>query len=289
MEREMRELKKKAWPTLVGGALGAAWLVALGCGIFEPVIQPTTQCAGYAEFGYWYKNEPNQFSLCVDGSVPVTVEFKGADGQPVPGGGGIDAPGWATYPWPADAVSADWYRPEDEDRGGEELLTVLPFAGSMGAAVPAGWLPAGAKEYVFGCSTLKVKPTDVARSYEYGVLASSLAQAQALVSPLIYHGVGGNLPPGVTVHYDIEAELVGLALEIRSSLHGRFDHFHVDINGQPVADLGTGLNVQVTHPGSRWMTVTATIPLSQLSEQMDLTLVQQAEGDPSEFQLTTAF
>jgi len=266
---------------MVGAALiGATWLAALGCSVFEPVLQPETDCIAYDVTGYWSKTEPNQFTFCSDGSVPVTIQFKDAEGQPMGGGGTGDAPGCATYPVPPGATYTDWFEaPRDE--GGGELLVVAPPPGSPGAAVVTGALPAGAQEYVFGCTTLKAAATDVARSYEVAAMATSLAEAQALVSPLIYHGAGGSVPLGVAVHYDIEAELVGLAVEIRSSLHGDFDHFKVDVDGQTVANLGSGLNVQVSHPGARWTTIVATIPLSQFSDDSDVTLVQQADGDPN--------
>lgn len=282
-------MRKARRGVTVGAAVaGAAWLVASGCALFEPTIEPHSDCYGYGDAGYWYKTEPNQFTLCTDGSVPVKIEFKDENGELVDGGGTGDAPGCATYAVPPTATNVDWFKvPRDE--GGEELLVVLPMAGSAGSAVAAGMLPAGAQEYVFGCAALKAAAIDVARTYEVAVMATSLAEAQALVSPLIYHGAGGNVPLGVSVHYDIEAELVGLAVEIRSSLHGRFDEFRVDVEGQTVADLGSGLNVQVSHPGSRWTTVVATIPLSQLSNDTSLTLVQQADGDPEPLVISLGF
>jgi hypothetical protein len=275
--------------TVGAAVIGAAWLAALGCALIEPVpIEPRSECYAYGGAGYWYESEPNTFTLCTDGSVPVTIQFKDEAGQPVDGGGTGDAPGCATYVVPPDAKYTDWVQAPRDD-GGEELLVVLPMPGSAGTAVAAGALPAGAQEYVFGCAALKAKATDVARTYEVAAMATSLAEAQALVSPLIYHGVGGNVPFDVSVHFDIEVELVGLAVEIRSSLHGHFDDFRVDVEGQTVADLGSGLNVQVSHPGSRWTTVVATIPLTQLSDDTDLTLVQQAHGDPDPLVLSLDF
>ena len=273
----------------VGAAvIGATWFAALGCSVIKPTVQPMTECVAWQGSGYWYKTEPNQFTLCTDGTVPVTIQFKGPDGEPVDGGGTGDAPGCATYPWPPGAATADWIKVPRDEGGGEELL-VAPMPGSPGAAVLAGALPSGAQEYVFGCTTVKAAATDVARTYEVAAMATSLAEAQALVSPLIYHGAGGNLPLGVEVHYDIEAELVGLAVEIRSSLHGGFDEFRVDVEGQTVANLTSGLNVQVSHPGARWTTIVATIPLSQFSDDTDVTLVQQADGETDPLVLSLDF
>ena len=289
MEREEKRLSARRGLTVAAAVIGVIGLAALGCSTFEPVLYPQSHCAGYGGFGYWFEAEPNHFTLCTDGSVPVTIQFKDAEGHPVDGGGTGSAPGCATYWWPPNAAFADWFEMPRDGDGGEELLVMAPPPGSPGAAVVTGFLPAGAQEYVFGCTTLKAAATDVARTYEVAAMATSLAEAQALVNPLIYHGAGGNVPEGVEVHFDIEAELVGLAVEIRSSLHGRFDDFRVDVEGQTVADLGSGLNVQVTHPGGRWTTVVATIPLSQLSNDTDVTVSQQANGDPSPLVLSVDF
>lgn len=285
----MEMMSARRGVTVGAAVIGATWLAALGCSMVWPEVkQPTTECVTYAGAGYWYKAEPSQFTYCSDGSVAVTIQFKGEDGDPLGGGGTADAPGCATYSVPPDAKYVDYFRAPRDEGGSEELL-VAPMPGSPGAAVLAGALPSGAQEYVFGCTTVKAAATDVARTYEVAALAASLAEAQALVSPLIYHGAGGNLPLGVEVHYDIVAELVGLAVEIRSSLHGGFDEFRIDVEGQTVANLASGLNVQVSHPGARWTTIVATIPLSQFSDDTDVTLVQQADGETDPLVLSLDF
>jgi len=277
----------------MGMVLGLAALGAVGtsCHFAEPVIQPIAQCVGYMEFNYWYEVSPPTLTVCTSGEVPGVLQFKGPDGTPVPGGGQIEAPGCLTLPIPPSAATVDWVQaPRDGgDEGGTNLVAPPQLPGSVAAGVLHGFVEHGAGEYVFGCAPLKGLAAGISRMYEVAAMATSLAEAQSLVSPAIYHGAGSALPPGVTVHYTIEAEQEGQALVIRSSLVDGFDRFEVAIDGQTVADSSTGLNVEVTHPGARWTTVVATLPLSLLSETMDLTLRQQGEHDPSELQMSIDF
>jgi len=266
-------------------AMGACWAAAPGCASGQKVIQPIMHCLGYAGWGYWQKEDPPEVTVCSDGSAEVTLQFKGQDGQPIPGGGTLNAPGCVTLPIPPAAGSFDWVRKPQVEPAEMRLLApiVLPVMG------PGGAQHKGGPEYVFGCSPLKSWSTQTARGYELGVQASSLAEAQSLAAPFLYHGAGAILPPEVGVHFDVEADMAGSDLVIRSSLRDEFDHFRIDVDGQPVADLGAGLNVRLVKPGARWVTVVATIPLSLLSDTMDMTLVQRGETDPDELQLMLVF
>jgi len=271
--------------------LAAIAATAWSCQSTKPVIQPIQNCFGYDDWGYWIKEEPPSVHVCTDGEKPRILQFKGTDGMPVPGGGMIDAPGCLTVPFPPGGVSVDWLEaPRDGgDGGGGKSLVVPPhLPGSFTAAVQ-DFVPDDTQEYVFGCATLKGSLEEVARTYEIAVMATSLAEAQSIVVPIAYYPTGSPLPPGVSVHYHIEAQLQDGALVIRSSLWDKFDEFRVDINGQPVADVGTGQNVEVTHPGSRWTTIVATLPLSLLSESMLVELHQQGHTDPNELWRVLSF
>ena len=262
--------------------LAATGALAWSCQSTHPVIEPIQHCFGYEHWGYWIKKEPPSVHVCTDGNQPRIVQFKGADGAPVPGGGVLDAPGCLNLPFPPGGVSIDWLEiPRDENEGevGEKLLV----------AASHGDVQFGAQEYVFGCAPLKVALNDMGRTYEISALATSLAEAEALVMPVAYFPTGSSLPPNVTVHYHIETQLEDGALVIRSSLADKFDEFKVDVNGQRVADIASGLNVEVTHPGNRWTTIVATLPLDMLSDEMMVELDQQGTSDPNPYWLVLTF
>jgi hypothetical protein len=270
---------------LCGLAAAVATVIgAMGCSsTSEPPPQPETHCYGYKDFGYWHKEEPNQVTVCTDGTKTGKLEFKDANGQPLPGGGLFSGPGCVTIPVPPAQSSIDWTA---VGREGEPLPEQLIASPLTPFAVPVGLLPKQGTEYVFGCSTIVAPIDSIGRWYWFEAVATSLSEAQGLVDPLLYHGVGNPLPSQVRVGYLIEAELVGFDLVIRSSLHDRFGHFRVDVEGNPVADLATGLNVQSVAAGSRWTTVTATIPISMLSETMDISIQQQGQNDPHALQMS---
>lgn len=264
---------------------GATWAAAAGCATGEVVIQPTTDCVGYGPNGYWHKEEPPVVTVCTDGEVAGLLQFKGPGGRLVSGGGILAAPGCVSFPMPPGAVTYDWIKAEPA----VPPIQPLVFAPFLPAGLTETAFPKDSQDYTFGCAPLKAWSSETARLYEVSVLAKSLAEAQSLVNPVLYHGPGTPVPPGLTVHYYVEARLEGSALEIRSSLRDAFDSFQVDIDGQPVAELDSGLQVQVTKPGARWTTVTATIPLSQLSQTMDLSLRQQGRHDPNELNVQLDF
>ena len=262
---------------ILGIVLGLAAIAAVvpSCHSTKPVIQPVQDCFGYEKWGYWTYEAPPSVTVCTDGSKPRILQFKGADGVPVPGGGFIQAPGCLNIPYPPGGVSVDWLetpREEGQHVIGEKLLT----------AVSHGDIQAGAGEYVFGCAPLKASSDDIARTYEIAVQATSLAEAEALVMPVAYFPTASSLPPNVTVHFHLETQLENGAVVIRSSLADKFDVFQIDVNGQRVADLASGLNVEVTHPGNRWTMVVATLPLDLLSESMMVELEQKGHSDPNE-------
>lgn len=268
----------------IGIVLGLAAIGATvwSCASEKPVIQPIQQCYGYDHWGYWIQEQPPSVKVCTDGAKPRILQFKGADGEPVPGGGVIEAPGCLEIPYPPGGVTVDWIGdPRDDDDGG--------MGKDLSTPTQHGYVESGAHEYVFGCATLKSPPEGVARHYEIAALATSLAEAQSLVVPVAYYPTGTSLPNGVTVHYYIEAQVENGALVIRSSLVDKFDEFRVDINGQTVADVGTGQNVEVTHPSNRWTTIVATLPLSLLSESMMVELHQQGHSDPNELWIVLTF
>ena len=263
----------------IGIALGlaaiGAW--ALSCTTTPPVIEPTTDCYGYGTWGYWNSAEPPSVTVCTDGTKARILQFKGADGQPVPGGGLIAAPGCLNVPYPPGGVTFDWLEKPREEGGEVEIKSLL---------VPPhvqDYVHDSAQEYVFGCAPLKADPIEGARTYEISVLATSLAEAQALVVPVAYFPTGSSLPNGMAVHFHIEAHIENGALVIRSSLADTFDEFRIEINGVTVADIASGLNVEVTHPGGRWTQIVATLPQSLLWESMNLVLHQQGHNDPNEF------
>jgi hypothetical protein len=99
-------------------------------------------------------------------------------------------------------------------------------------------------------------------------------------------GPGRLLPPDVTV--DAWLELDGLQ-RLRSSVTGSFQSFRLEIGGQTVADLATGLNVVLVRPGHGWSTLVVELPPDLSVPGMPVTLVQRRAGATSDVELALDF
>lgn len=281
-----------------------AWMACglAACSPWMPdvALTPAAQGFRYGRTALEFTAEPRQLTLdCghgddgdarddCGGGYRFELEFRDSEGRAVPGGGRLTAAGPVTLSVPPNAVSADWERspllPERAPR------IERPGALELGRARWDSLRARGGAEHEFNSLPLRHSLRGPTRVYSVRARAGCKRAAHEQVAKLLHLGPGSELPGGVRVGVYIEAEPLGGELVIRSSLVDRFDEFRIELDGLPVAELRSGLNVSMLCGGAGWITVTARLPLSALPEQRcTLTLSQKGGNDTEAAQVSLSF
>jgi hypothetical protein len=257
---------------VLAGGFGVA-----GCQTMDPDIE--RYCAAYPPVQAWWERQPTSVTACNDQGQSTVLTFKGEGGE-VLKTVETDVSGCITVPMRSGTKTIDWKTSDDKG-----AIPVPLLAGSL----TGQWLPDGAREYARLCMSVDVDPGQPGLAYAFRTQAASQQQADLLVDSLIEGGPGTPVPPPVTVGLFVEAGFDGAEGVIRSSLPDDFLSFRIEQDGRPLADLASGLNVELTVGEAGWVTLTTVIPLEVLAARQTLVLRQRGRHDDRDGEVVLVF
>lgn len=228
---------------------------------------------------YKYKGAPAPGTGTVEGLPPgkcLKTTFTDEEGNELPGSPvftPIDDTGTASGPIPEGAVRqqssvTDCPPDEDEEEEEEEAEGEEPVGGGM---FDPSWIgrstsPVPSAPSLFHFFGGDIVPDDTIGaenlSYSITVVATTQANAEAVVNGILAGGIGGPVPNSAYItRYNLTIPTVSGARMITANPDG-IDEFTFDLNqGAHYADLASGMNV-LTYTQGSWDVVETVAPLS---------------------------